>query len=152
MSRSTYPTQLHDHLGNPVRLPSKPFATGGEGAVFDVVNRPDLVAKLYNRPQSRERCDKLQAMAKLCNPDLLKFAAWPTATLHSGNSGTVDGILMPRITDHEEIHYLYSVAQRKKAFPEADWGFLLHTAAIALSLLKASTAMATSLATSTKRM
>lgn len=32
---------------------------------------------------------------------------------------------MPRIADHKEI---YSVAQRKKDFPEADWGFLLHTA------------------------
>lgn len=128
MLRSNYPTNLHDHLGNEVRLPNKPFATGGEGAVFDVVNRPDLVAKLYNRPQSRDRCDKLQAMAKLCNSDLLKFAAWPTATLHSSNSGAVDGILMPRISDYEEIHYLYSVAQRKKAFPKADWGFLLHTA------------------------
>ena len=128
MSRSTYPTQLRDHLGNEVRLPAKPFATGGEGAVFDVVGRPDLVAKLYSKPQSRDRCDKLQAMAKLCSPDLLKFAAWPTATLSTGNPAVVEGILMPRITDHKEIHCLYSVAQRKKDFPEADWGFLLHTA------------------------
>jgi len=111
-----------------VRLPAKPFATGGEGAVFDVVGRPDLVAKLYSKPQSRERCDKLRAMAKLCNPDLLKIAAWPTATLSNGNPAAVDGILMPRIVDHKEIHHLYSVAQRKKDFPEADWGFLLHTA------------------------
>ena len=35
---------------------------------------------------------------------------------------------MPRIADFLEIHHLYSVAQRKKDFPEADWGFLLHTA------------------------
>ena len=128
MSRPIYPTQLRDHLGNEVRLSAKPFATGGEGAVFDVVGRPDLVAKLYSKPQSKERCDKLRAMAKLCSPDLLKFAAWPTATLSNGNPAVVDGILMPRITDHKEIHHLYSVAQRKKDFPEADWGFLLHTA------------------------
>ncbi len=128
MSRSPYPTQLRDHLGNDVRLPAKHFAIGGEGAVFDVVGRPDLVAKLYSKPQSRDRCDKLQAMAKLCSPDLLKFAAWPTATLSIGNPAVVEGILMPRITDHKEIHCLYSVAQRKKDFPEADWGFLLHTA------------------------
>ena len=128
MSRPIYPTQLRDHLGNEVRFSAKPFATGGEGAVFDVVGRPDLVAKLYSKPQSKERCDKLRAMAKLCSPDLLKFAAWPTATLSNGNPAAVDGILMPRITDHKEIHHLYSVAQRKKDFPEADWGFLLHTA------------------------
>lgn len=128
MSRPAYPTQLRDHLGNEVRLPTKPFAVGGEGAVFDVVGRPDLVAKLYSKPQSKDRCDKLRAMAKLCSPDLLKIAAWPTATLSNGKPASVDGILMPRIVDHLEIHHLYSVAQRKKDFPEADWGFLLHTA------------------------
>ena len=128
MSRQAYPTQLRDHLGNDVRLPPKPFAVGGEGAVFDVLGKPDLVAKLYSKPQSKERCDKLRAMAKLCSPDLLRIAAWPTATLSNGNPAVVDGILMPRIVDHKEIHHLYSVAQRKKDFPEADWGFLLHTA------------------------
>lgn len=128
MSRRNYPTQLRDHLGNEVRLPANPFATGGEGAIFDVVGRPDQVAKLYSKPQSRERCDKLRAMAKLCSPDLLKIAAWPTATLSNGNPAAVEGILMPRIAGYKEIHHLYSVAQRKKDFPEADWGFLLHTA------------------------
>lgn len=119
---------MHDHLGNEIRLPPKPFAVGGEGAVFDVVGMPDLVAKLYNKPQNRDRCDKLRAMANLCSPELLRIAAWPKATLHNGNPSSVDGILMPRIADHVEIHHLYSVAQRKKEFPEADWGFLLHTA------------------------
>lgn len=128
MSRQAYPTRLRDHLGNEVHLPPKPFAVGGEGAVFDVLGKPDLVAKLYSRPQSKERCDKLRAMAKLCRPELLKIAAWPTATLSDGNPATIVGFLMPRIANHLEIHNLYSVAQRKKDFPEADWGFLLHTA------------------------
>lgn len=128
MSRQAYPTQLRDHLGNEVRLPPKPFAVGGEGAVFDVQNCPNLVAKLYSKPQSKERCDKLRAMAKLCSLDLLKIAAWPTATLNTGNPAVVDGILMPKVAGYLEIHHLYSVAQRKKDFPEVDWGFLLHTA------------------------
>lgn len=128
MPRHSYPSQLRDQSGNEVRLATKPFAIGGEGAVFDVLNDPGKVAKLYNKLQSRERCDKLRAMAKLCSPDLLKIAAWPTATLNAGNPGSIDGILMPRIADFLEIHHLYSVAQRKKDFPDADWGFLLHTA------------------------
>src|SRR3954453_2695688 len=107
MSRQTYPTQLRDQLGNDVRLPSKPFAVGGEGAVFDVVGRPDLVAKLYSKPQSKERCDKLRAMAKLCSPGLLKIAAWPTATLSAGGVAAIDGILMPKITGYLDIHHLY---------------------------------------------
>ncbi|MHB1556444.1 MAG: hypothetical protein ACYC61_03070, partial [Isosphaeraceae bacterium] len=128
MPQLAHPTQLRDHLGNEVRLPSKPFAVGGEGAVFDVLGRDDLVAKLYTRPQSKERCDKLRAMAKLCSPDLLKIAAWPTATLSNGNGASIDGILMPKVAGYREIHHLYSVAQRKKDFPEAGWDFLLHTA------------------------
>lgn len=128
MSPQTLPTALRDHRGNEVRLAPKPFAVGGEGAVHDVLGRPELVAKLYNKPQSKERCDKLRAMAKLCSPDLLKIAAWPTATLHENNPAVVEGILMPRVAGYLEIHHLYSVAQRKKDFPEADWSFLLHTA------------------------
>jgi hypothetical protein len=128
MPGQAYAARLRDQLGNEVRLAPKPFAVGGEGAVFDVQDRPNLVAKLYSKPQSRERCDKLRAMAKLCSPDLLRIAAWPTATLSAGNTATIDGILMPKIAGYPEIHHLYSVAQRKKEFPEADWGFLLHTA------------------------
>ena len=128
MSRHQYPSRLRDQSGNEIRLATKPFAVGGEGAVIDVLDDPGVVAKLYNKAQSRERCDKLRAMAKLCSPDLLKIAAWPTATLNAGNPAAIDGILMPRIADFLEVHHLYSVAQRKKDFPEADWGFLLHTA------------------------
>jgi DNA-binding helix-hairpin-helix protein with protein kinase domain len=128
MHGQAYATRLRDQLGNEIRLAPNPFAVGGEGAVFDVQGRPDLVAKLYSKPQSKERCDKLRAMAKLCSPDLLKIAAWPTATLSAGNGAAIDGILMPRIAGYLEIHHLYSVAQRKKDFPEVGWGFLLHTA------------------------
>ncbi len=128
MPQLAYPTQLRDHRGNEVRLPPKPFAVGGEGAVFDVLGRDDLVAKLYTRPQSKERCDKLRAMAQLCRPELLKIAAWPTATLSRGNGASIDGILMPKVAGYREIHHLYSVAQRKKEFPDAGWDFLLHTA------------------------
>ena len=96
--------------------------------MFDVLGKPDLVAKLYAKRQSPERRDKLRTMAKLCNPDLQRIAAWPSATLNNGDPSSVDGILMPKIVDHKEIHHLYSVAQRKKVFPDADWGFLLHTA------------------------
>jgi DNA-binding helix-hairpin-helix protein with protein kinase domain len=67
-------------------------------------------------------------MAKIWSPDLLKIAAWPTATLSTGNGTVIDGILMPKIAGYREIHHLYSVAQRRKEFPEVDWGFLLHTA------------------------
>ena len=37
-------------------------------------------------------------MARLATPELLKIAAWPTATLHAAPGGPVVGILMPKIT------------------------------------------------------
>ena len=67
-------------------------------------------------------------MAELVTPDLLKIAAWPTATLHEKPGGPVAGILMPKIVGFKEIHHLYSVAQRKKDYPEADWRFLTYAA------------------------
>src|SRR3954471_21769031 len=35
---------------------------------------------------------------------------------------------MPKVSGCKEIHHLYSVAQRKKDYPEADWGFLAFAA------------------------
>jgi DNA-binding helix-hairpin-helix protein with protein kinase domain len=122
------PSRLIDHAGRPVVIAPKPFAVGGEGAVFDVVGDASLVAKIYNAPQPRDRSEKLRAMAGLAVSDLLKIAAWPTATLHETAGGPVTGILMPKIAGCKEIHHLYSVAQRKKDYPDADWRFLAHAA------------------------
>jgi len=119
---------MFDSNGNTIRLANKPFAIGGEAEVFDVIGQPDLVAKLYKQPRTNDHALKLRAMTALTNNDLLKIAAWPLETLHEGNGSSIAGILMPRIKDYREIHHLYSVAQRKKDYPEADWGFLLHTA------------------------
>lgn len=118
------PTQLFDSSGQAVPLATSPLGVGGEGSVFDVPGRPAAVAKVYNAPQSKERSDKLVTMAAMATADLTKFAAWPTATLHKKPGGPVAGILMPKVVKCREIHHLYSVAQRKKDFPDADWGFL----------------------------
>ena len=37
-------------------------------------------------------------------------------------------IVLPRVTDHREIHHLYSPAHRKIDFPTADRSFLIHVA------------------------
>lgn len=127
MSRTANST-LVDPFGRSVSLAPKPFAVGGEGQVFDVVGDAAIVAKVYNTPQPPDRSEKLRSMARLAAPDLLKIAAWPTATLHQSPGGPVVGILMPRVAGYKEIHHLYSVAQRKKDYPEAHWGFLVHAA------------------------
>ena len=124
---TTHPTRLLDATGRPVEF-SKRLGEGGEGAVFEVVGAADLVAKVYHAPQSAERSRKLAAMAASGTPDLLKVAAWPTTTLHEAPGAAVRGILMPRVAGCSEAHHLYSVAQRKRDYPEADYKFLVHAA------------------------
>ncbi len=124
------PANLFDHLGRPFRLgPQLPDGKGGEGTVFEVVTSPDLVAKIYHKPPSPQTAAKLRAMVRLAREELTRVAAWPTATLHERPGGPVVGLAMRRIIDSKEIHTLYSPAHRKTAFPQADWRFLVVTAA-----------------------
>ena len=122
------PPALLDPTGRPLSLVSAPIAVGGEGGIYALVGDPTVVAKVYKEPQPPERSSKLRAMADLATEWLTAVAAWPTATLHQVAGGPVAGILMPRIPGSLEIHHLYSVAQRKKDFPDADWRFLIHAA------------------------
>ena len=122
------PPALLDPTGRPLRLEPAPIAVGGEGGIYALVGNPAVVAKVYKTVQPPARSSKLQAMADRATEALTKVAAWPTATLHQQPGGPVAGILMPRIVGSLEIHHLYSVAQRKKDFPDADWRFLIHAA------------------------
>jgi DNA-binding helix-hairpin-helix protein with protein kinase domain len=94
------------------------------------------VAKVYHKP-SAYKAEKLSAMAQGSSPDLIKIAAWPTATLHQTRNGPVAGFMMPKVSG-QEIRALYGPLHRRNAFPRADWAFLVHTAmncAIAFDVL-----------------
>src|SRR5438552_583250 len=121
------PHRLYDNSGQPITLGSE-LGVGGEGSVFELSGTPGLVAKVYHKPLPIPRVEKLRWMVSLATPTLLKFAAWPTATLHDKPQGPVVGILMPKVAGYKDIHALYGPAQRKQDFPCAHWGFLIHTA------------------------
>lgn len=119
---------LVDHAGRPVRT-GKLLGKGGQGSVYDVAGHPDVVAKIFHQPASSEQAQKLTLMTGLANPQVLKIASWPTATLHArGPHGPVLGFVMPRIAGYEEIHHLHGPKSRLAAFPQADWRFLIHVA------------------------
>ena len=101
---------------------------GGEGAVYSVPNWPLTVAKIYARRPDEHGARKLGAMVQLGNETLAAVAAWPQNLLLDPRTGAVVGFLMPRVDDHREIHKLYGPADRKTAFPDATWGFLVRTA------------------------
>lgn len=101
---------------------------GGEGAVFELVGDTTRIAKIYHKPAPPAKAEKLRAMTGLASPELIKFASWPLELLHNGNPSEIAGVVMPRVSRHEEIHTLYSPAQRKNDYPDKDWAFLVHTA------------------------
>jgi DNA-binding helix-hairpin-helix protein with protein kinase domain len=110
----------------PVKL-GKELGRGGEGAVFLVAGAPGLVAKVYFRPPSTAKADKLRAMSKHAMPALLRAAAWPADVL-TDDSGTVRGFLMARIDAREDLHELYSPKSRRRAFPDVDFRFVVRVA------------------------
>jgi DNA-binding helix-hairpin-helix protein with protein kinase domain len=110
----------------PVRL-GKELGRGGEGAVFPVIASPGVVAKVYFKPPSPAKADKLRAMARHAAPALLRAAAWPLDVL-SDDSGTVRGFIMSRIDAREDLHELYSPKSRRRAFPNADFRFVVRVA------------------------
>ncbi|HWG78578.1 MAG TPA: hypothetical protein VN681_02325 [Stellaceae bacterium] len=123
------PLPLFDASGRALSLGAE-LGRGGEGSVFALPGRDDLVAKLYHHPPSAEKAAKIVAMAKLGSERLLKLAAWPTSAIHSGGrGGPVVGFLMPRIQGHKPAFNLYSPKLRLQEFPSAGWAFLIHAAA-----------------------
>jgi len=122
------PFNLFDSRGNPVVL-GKKIGSGGEGDVYEIApHRMDVLAKIYHKPLTAERQEKLRVMVSGCNDELKEFSAWPLDLIHAGKNGHVCGFVMPRITDCEPIHKVYGPSHRKEAFPNADWKFLVRTA------------------------
>ena len=112
--------------GAPVGLGGE-LARGGEAAVYDVVGKPDSVAKIYFK-DAGSRAEKLPVMIGMATERLRSVAAWPTATLHRPG-GALAGFLMPRVDAHRPVFQVYGPKLRLRQFPTADWRFLVHVAA-----------------------
>lgn len=109
----------------PVQL-GKLLGKGGEGAVYEVLGQPNLVAKVYLRDIPAERAEKLRAMSQLLTPKLAGLTAWPHDVLYGGGSN-VTGFLMPKVRAHD-VHEVYGPKSRHRIFPQADWRLLVRTA------------------------
>ena len=106
----------------------KLLGRGGEGAVYEIVGRPNLAAKVYHQPIAKEKADKIVAMAAMRNDRLLSVSAWPLDLLRSPQHQPC-GLVMPLVAGHKDIHTLYGLSSRKAEFPTADWRFLIRAAA-----------------------
>lgn len=100
---------------------------GGEGSVYEMGRNPDRAIKIYQRNLDPMRIEKLNAMPRLANSELLALAAWPEQVVRN-EQGTVVGFVMPRIVSAKDIHELYSPKSRITVFPNADFRFVVHVA------------------------
>jgi DNA-binding helix-hairpin-helix protein with protein kinase domain len=98
---------------------------GGEGSVYLVKDQPAQVAKIYHEAPSLPKQAKLAYMASVVDAKLLSYVSWPQDTLHLIKGGPVVGFLMPKFTDRDPVHMVYSPAHRKQERPKASWDFLL---------------------------
>jgi DNA-binding helix-hairpin-helix protein with protein kinase domain len=116
--------------GSRVRLGPE-LGRGGEGAVYEVIGHATdepRVAKIYFKAPTPAKVEKLRAMARAATPSLLRVAAWPIDLLDDEH-GRVRGFLMPRVAAREDAHELYSPRSRRRAFPDADFRFIVRAAA-----------------------
>lgn len=120
-------TALKNRKGENIQL-GRLLGKGGEGSVYEVPSESSLVAKIYHQAVAAEKSGKLYAMSDMKTDRLLALTAWPVDVLN-GSDGKIKGFLMPQVTGHKDIHALYTPKSRKDSFPEADWRFLVHTAA-----------------------
>jgi DNA-binding helix-hairpin-helix protein with protein kinase domain/Flp pilus assembly protein TadD len=104
------------------------IGVGGEGEVYDVAGRDDLVAKIYHEPPQPEKAEKLTVLARLGSERLFRLSAWPVDVLRERPDGQVVGFSMKKIGDAEEVHALHSPKSRLLKFPDASWAFLIHVA------------------------
>lgn len=117
---------IFDQQRKPIPL-GKLLGRGGEGAVFEIVGQPDLVAKIYHPDKARERQQKIAAMVASGIQTKVSNAAFPLSPLYEG-TGTFAGFTMHRIGKQKPVHQLYSPASRRNEFPNADYRLLLRTA------------------------
>jgi len=111
----------------------KSIGIGGEGAVFDVVGRPNMVAKIYH-PQriNASLAAKVHAMVATPPDDVTRAKfnhvsiAWPEVVLLNGN--TFSGYLMPKIPKSDDLYDLLQPQQRAKKHPSLNHDHLYRSA------------------------
>jgi len=100
---------------------------GGEGQVYELVNKPTLVLKLYSESLSTERIAKLRLMVSLNSSQIDQYTAWPKDIVVN-NQGDVCGFVMKKLTKYVPLHNLFSPMDRKRLFPDKGYNFLVHVA------------------------
>lgn len=94
--------------GKKYKIESKPFSSGGEGDIYNVIGDKKHVIKVYHKDRiSSELENKIRYMSK--NPPesgVLNQVAWPIDALYD-SSNTFVGFVMPRLDINAELGDVY---------------------------------------------
>jgi hypothetical protein len=132
---------LIDDEGGIVRLDSGKVGSGGEGGVFAVAGRPDVVAKIYHEPTPAREAKLAAMLAKPPRDPSTQHVSicWPQRLLYQQDSRRFAGFLMARVdlAGHVELLKLYNQVDREKVALAFNWRYLLSTAANIASVVDA---------------
>jgi DNA-binding helix-hairpin-helix protein with protein kinase domain len=128
MSPAQQKPEVVDTRGRPIPLGSE-LGSGGEGVVYEVGQNADKAAKIYRKPLTQDRADKIRAMMSMKADELSKLMSWPVDLLIEKRTSQPVGLLIPRVHNKKNVHHLYGPKSRLQDFPRADWRFLVHAAA-----------------------
>ncbi|CAD5957591.1 DNA-binding protein [Planktothrix agardhii] len=110
-----------------------PLGSGGEGRIYGILEDPNLVAKIYHKPND-EDAEKLTVMynyppaTAMVSPEMTAIA-WPVDLLHTtDNKRQIVGYLMPRVHKATPIHIFYTPKSRREQKPLFNYLYLHRTA------------------------
>jgi DNA-binding helix-hairpin-helix protein with protein kinase domain len=123
---SAFPATVQTSLGRTFHL-AKQIGQGGEGAIYETREQPDVALKLYWPNKAEGRRDKISAMASAQWYKTNSFVTFPIDILLSP-TGAFLGFIMKRVGGSKPVHLLFSPASRKIEFAAADYRFLVRAA------------------------
>jgi DNA-binding helix-hairpin-helix protein with protein kinase domain len=97
-------------FGSQYRLADKPFSSGGEGALFDITNKPGYVAKLYHKDKITQELEQkiLYMLEREHKPEdyIREQVAWPHDIL-TDKAHHFCGFIMKKLSITNELGDLY---------------------------------------------
>ncbi|OMQ22798.1 helix-hairpin-helix domain-containing protein [Serratia oryzae] len=100
---------------------------GGEGEVYKINNRPEIVVKIYNVNKRSEREGKVRAMVDTALYSKTNLIAYPREIV-TDKTGKFLGFVMRFVSGYHPLHELYSPKSRLRHFPKSDYRFLVRAA------------------------
>jgi serine/threonine protein kinase len=113
---------LQDRQGEETQITlNQEISSGGEGSIFTLKDKSDLVVKLFKEPVKRRQ--KIEAMLDIQVIDPLKSSnhigiVWPTHLVFK--NGDFAGYAMPYIRDSSELTNFVIPLKREKIFEESN--------------------------------